>query len=195
METYSCSRALADIAKVIEEWTNKYYSTIPHVFGRNRPPLIDNYDAITREVAMLDTLSDMEVANTIMKATDKSKDGASVSKLDQHFKDLKLKELTALDHKSQEYQELQKVLLNTSSDGHGLRYRLQDIFRIERPAEADRFKKSVAKLKDRQTLLLWHGSRTTNYGGILSQGLRIAPPGTSQRKLLKVMLISEQKRP
>jgi hypothetical protein len=24
--------------------------------------------------------------------------------------------------------------------------------------------------------LLWHGSRTTNYLGILSQGLRIAPP-------------------
>lgn len=25
-------------------------------------------------------------------------------------------------------------------------------------------------------MLLWHGSRLTNYGGILSQGLRIAPP-------------------
>jgi poly [ADP-ribose] polymerase len=24
--------------------------------------------------------------------------------------------------------------------------------------------------------LLWHGSRSTNFGGILSQGLRIAPP-------------------
>ena len=24
--------------------------------------------------------------------------------------------------------------------------------------------------------LLWHGSRTANFGGILSQGLRIAPP-------------------
>ena len=25
-------------------------------------------------------------------------------------------------------------------------------------------------------MLLWHGSRLTNYVGILSQGLRIAPP-------------------
>ena len=25
-------------------------------------------------------------------------------------------------------------------------------------------------------MLLWHGSRFSNYGGILSQGLRIAPP-------------------
>ncbi|KAK5940734.1 hypothetical protein PMZ80_007151 [Knufia obscura] len=166
-----------DRKEVIEEWTNKYYSTIPHVFGRNRPPMIDNNDAITKEVAMLDTLTDMEVANTIMKAdSTKSKDGASVSRLDQHFKSLKLKELTPLEHKSNEYKELQKLLLNTSSDGHGLRYRLQDIFRVERPGEAERFEKSVKKLKDRQTFLLWHGSRTTNYGGILSQGLRIAPP-------------------
>lgn len=27
--------------------------------------------------------------------------------------------------------------------------------------------------------LLWHGSRLTNWGGILSQGLRIAPPEVS----------------
>jgi len=25
-------------------------------------------------------------------------------------------------------------------------------------------------------MLLWHGSRITNFAGILSQGLRIAPP-------------------
>lgn len=31
-------------------------------------------------------------------------------------------------------------------------------------------------MKKSDKRLLWHGSRTTNYGGILSQGLRIAPP-------------------
>lgn len=143
--------------------------------------MIDNHDAVTREVAMLDTLTDMEVANTIMKATSKSKDGASVSRLDQYFKNLNLKELTALDHKSSEYQEIQKLLLNTSSNAHGLRYRLQDIFRVERPGEAEEYEKAVKKLKDRQTFLLWHGSRATNFGGILSQGLRIAPPGMALR--------------
>lgn len=168
-----------DRKDVIEEWTNKYYSTIPHVFGRNRPPMIDNHEAIIREVTMLDNLSDMEVANTIMKATHKSKDGTSVSKLDRHFDDLNMKELTVLDHKSAEYQGIQKLLINTSSDGHNLRYRLQDVFRVERYGEAERFDKAIKKLKDRQTFLLWHGSRTTNYGGILSQGLRIAPPGPS----------------
>ena len=139
--------------------------------------MIEDNDAITKEVAMLDTLTDMEVANTIMKATTKSKDGKSVSRLDKHFEDLNLKELTALDHKSSEYKEIQSLLLNTSSSGHGLRYRLQDIFRVERYGEAERYEKAIKKLKDRNSFLLWHGSRTTNYGGILSQGLRIAPPG------------------
>ncbi|KAI0397314.1 PARP-domain-containing protein [Xylariaceae sp. FL0594] len=165
-----------DRKEVIEEWTNKYYSTIPHVFGRDRPPLIDNDDILRREVAMLDTLTDMEVANAIMSSTSKAGDAASVNRLDAHYRDLKLKELAPLERTSTEYREIQKYLLDSSSDAHGLRYRLQDIFRVERPGEKERFEKSTKKLKDSRRLLLWHGSRTTNYGGILSQGLRIAPP-------------------
>ncbi|KAH9904763.1 PARP-domain-containing protein [Xylariomycetidae sp. FL2044] len=169
-----------DREEVIEEWTNKYYSTIPHAFGRDRPPLIDTDDMLRREVAMLDTLTDMEVANTIMRAHNdaQSKDAkhSVVHRLDAHFRDLKLKELAPLAHGSQEYRELQRYLIDSSADAHGLRFRLQDIFRVERPGEADRFRKSTAKIKDSRRLLLWHGSRTTNFGGILSQGLRIAPP-------------------
>lgn len=47
----------------------------------------------------------------------------------------------------------------------------------DRTGERDRFAKSeFAKIHKKDRRLLWHGSRTTNYGGILSQGLRIAPP-------------------
>lgn len=54
---------------------------------------------------------------------------------------------------------------------------LHDIFRIERDGESDRFLNSkYGKVKDGDRRLLWHGSRATNFGGILSQGLRIAPP-------------------
>jgi len=44
---------------------------------------------------------------------------------------------------------------------------------VERPGEAERFKPYTA-LGNQQ--LLWHGSRLTNWVGIISQGLRIAPP-------------------
>ena len=56
------------------------------------------------------------------------------------------------------------------------RYDVIDVFRITRPFEKERFEKSpYAKVKSNKRLL-WHGSRCTNFGGILSQGLRIAPP-------------------
>ncbi|KAL6208200.1 hypothetical protein ACLB2K_019151 [Fragaria x ananassa] len=50
---------------------------------------------------------------------------------------------------------------------------LQLIFRASREGEAERYRKFLS-MKNR--MLLWHGSRLTNWAGILSQGLRIAPP-------------------
>jgi len=49
--------------------------------------------------------------------------------------------------------------------------KIAGLFRVAREGEKERFKKHVG---NRQ--LLWHGSRLTNYVGIISQGLRIAPP-------------------
>ncbi|KAL9055456.1 MAG: hypothetical protein Q9162_003554 [Coniocarpon cinnabarinum] len=162
----------------LEDFTNQYYSTIPHVFGRARPPMINNTDLLAKEVAMLDTLTDMEVANQIMKtSSDRHKDADSVAQIDKRFEQLKLDECVPLNHKSDEYQALKNYLVNTAGHTHSIRYRLQDIFKIEREGEAERFNKSkFADIKDKNRRLLWHGSRTTNFGGILSQGLRIAPP-------------------
>lgn len=47
------------------------------------------------------------------------------------------------------------------------------IFKVKREGEYQRYR-PFEELPNRQ--LLWHGSRATNYAGILSQGLRIAPP-------------------
>jgi len=48
-----------------------------------------------------------------------------------------------------------------------------DVFEVERKGEGERFAAFKA-LPNR--MLLWHGSRSTNYVGICTQGLRIAPP-------------------
>ncbi|KAL8927904.1 MAG: hypothetical protein Q9172_001130 [Xanthocarpia lactea] len=164
--------------EAIEDFSNKYYSTIPHEFGRNRPVPINDNDILRKETSMLDTLSDMEVANTIMKTTqDKKKDVEAVNMLDKRFQELNMDEMTPLDHKSDEYKGLANYLIKSSGSTHGIKYRLEDIFRIQRAGEIDRFENSeFSKLHKSDKRLLWHGSRTTNFGGILSQGLRIAPP-------------------
>jgi len=116
---------------------------------------------------MLDTLSDMEIANKIMKTTnEKALDADSVSMIDQRFAQLGLDEMTPLDHMSKEFETLKDYLINTAGHTHNIRYRLQDIFRVKRGGEEDRFQQSkFAGRQDTCRRLLWHGSRTTNFGG------------------------------
>ncbi|KAL1851169.1 hypothetical protein Plec18170_006493 [Paecilomyces lecythidis] len=162
-------------AVATQDLSNRYFTLIPHVFGRNRPPVIDNQILIKKEVDLLEALTDMEISNEIMK--DSSKDEEEVNRLDRLFQGLGMEEMTPLDHKSSEFMELEKYLIQTHGSTHHLRYQVIDIFRIERQGETDRFNQSpYASLPNSNRRLLWHGSRSTNFGGILSQGLRIAPP-------------------
>ncbi|MCJ1320459.1 hypothetical protein MMC15_005798 [Xylographa vitiligo] len=157
------------------EISNSYYSTIPHSFGRNRPPVITTNDLLKREVELLESLGDMSIAEEIMKGA-KDDSESSVHPLDNQYTALGLNEMTPLQSKSTEYKELQDYLLTTHGFTHGVAFEVEDIFRIERKGEYDRFAHSPFAKLETDRRLLWHGSRATNLGGILSQGLRIAPP-------------------
>jgi poly [ADP-ribose] polymerase len=79
----------------IENLTNQYYTTIPHVFGRHRPPLINNEAMIKKEIEVLEALTDMEIANEIMKDTKVvDEDGNAMHQLDRHYAGLGMKEMT-----------------------------------------------------------------------------------------------------
>lgn len=157
-----------------EELSNLYYSLIPHNFGRMRPPVITDITTLKKEVDMLDSLGDMKEAAELMKKN--VNDLEKINALDRQFQGLGLEEMSVLDPFGTEYKELSSYLVNTRGATHGVKYTVENIFRIERQGETARFDSSpFAKIKsDRR--LLWHGSRATNFGGILSQGLRIAPP-------------------
>ena len=157
-----------------EHLSNAFYSLIPHAFGRNRPPIIQTQDMLKREVDLLDSLSDMKDASNIMKK--EPKDAEKINALDRQFKGLNLEEMTPLNKDSTEFLELKNYLVDTRGATHHVNYQVSQIFRIERQGEKDRFDKSPFAGPPRDRRLLWHGSRATNFGGILSQGLRIAPP-------------------
>ncbi|RHZ44545.1 putative poly(ADP)-ribose polymerase PARP [Aspergillus thermomutatus] len=157
-----------------QDLSNRYFTTIPHVFGRNRPPVLATDQQIKTEVDLLEALTDMGVANEIMKD---SRDAEMMNQLDRQYQGLGMQEMTPLNRSSAEFRELEAYLNNSRGSTHHLRYSVINIFRIERKGEDDRFKSSsYSKLKNSNRRLLWHGSRSTNFGGILSQGLRIAPP-------------------
>ncbi|KAJ5520924.1 hypothetical protein N7463_001377 [Penicillium fimorum] len=158
----------------IDILSNRYFTLIPHVFGRHRPPTLNTNAQIKKEVDLLEALTDMDVANEIMVS---SKQDHDIHPLDRQFQSLGMKEMTELDPKSTEFRELEDYLQNSRGETHNMTYKVVNIFRIERQGENDRFNASpYAKIPDSDRRLLWHGSRSTNFGGILSQGLRIAPP-------------------
>nr|AAB35560.1 NAD+:protein(ADP-ribosyl)-transferase, ADPRT [Xenopus, Peptide Partial, 607 aa] [Xenopus] len=150
--------------------SNQFYTLIPHDFGMKKPPLLNNLEYIQAKVQMLDNLLDIEVAYSLLRggADDGEKDPIDV-KYEKIKTDIKV---VAKD--SEESRIICDYVKNTHADTHNA-YDLEvlEIFKIDREGEYQRYK-PFKQLHNRQ--LLWHGSRTTNFAGILSQGLRIAPP-------------------
>lgn len=115
----------------------------------------------------------MRIAEEILKDSKKG-GGGNVHPLDIQFAGLKLEEMTPLSERTKEFKEIKSYLCNTVGSTHSyFNYTVEDIFRIEREGEFDRFNTSeYGKIKNSNRRLLWHGSRSTNFGGILSQGVR-----------------------
>jgi poly [ADP-ribose] polymerase len=160
----------------LETLSNQYFSLIPHDFGRRRPPVLREMSIVQKEIDLLENLTDMRLANDIMKSAKAGTD-SSINLIDRQYEALGMQEMTPLGTESQEFVQLRDYLKNSAGHTHNLEYKVHDIFRIERSGETERFLKSkYAKIPNSDRRLLWHGSRCTNFGGILSQGLRIAPP-------------------
>ncbi|KAF7690537.1 poly [ADP-ribose] polymerase 1 [Silurus meridionalis] len=154
----------------ILDLSNRFYTLIPHDFGMKKPPLLSNLDYIQAKVQMLDNLLDIEVAYSLLRggAEDDKKDP-----IDINYEKLKTK-IEVVDKSSEEAQIIQQYVKNTHAATHNTyTLEVEEVFKIAREGEYQRYR-PFKDLPNRQ--LLWHGSRTTNYAGILSQGLRIAPP-------------------
>ncbi|KAF5707517.1 poly polymerase [Fusarium mundagurra] len=90
---------------------------------------------------------------------------------ERQLQDLNLKEMAPLDKDSEEFKYLQRYL-NVSG---GATYKLENIFRIERKGEHEKFQEYVSDLQNENRRLLWHGSPVANYSRIMSKGLEIGP--------------------
>lgn len=102
--------------------SDRYYTIIPHAFGRHRPPIIDSMDLVKREVKLLESLSDMEIAHEIIKVS-QNKDGENV--IDKQYKGLGMKEMTPLSPDSTEYKELETYLKGSQGHTHSVRYQVR----------------------------------------------------------------------
>jgi poly [ADP-ribose] polymerase len=155
--------------KQIVELSNRFYSVIPHTTEkRQRLPPIETAQMLKDKIDMLEALGEIELASRVI---DTKGLGCDVHPVDARYAQLKA-QLTPIDKGSPLHALLNRYLQNTHASTHNTySLVLEQAFEIEREGEAARFTSAIG---NRQ--LLWHGSRLTNWCGIISQGLRIAPP-------------------
>ncbi|KAG8874614.1 hypothetical protein FRB97_005781 [Tulasnella sp. 331] len=174
------ARDQGGFANACDTLSGHYYSVIPHAFGRLRPTPINSAERLKRELDLVDALGDMTIAAKLLQSADAETDseGKPIHPIDARLHGLNLKTIEPLNRGSQEFESLVTYLKDSHGATHShLKPTVESIFRVERNGDAEQFGKAeYHKLEAGKRMLLWHGSRTTNFGGILSQGLRIAPP-------------------
>lgn len=178
----------------LADLSSAFYTYIPHDFGFRsiRDVAIRDKREVTKKLEMLQSLSDVVVAMRILDG-----DEGDTHPVDAHYKSLKC-DIEPLDvrrpapppalspsapltsprsprqRKGDEFRMVCDYVAKSKGPTHrGFQLEVEDVYELKREGDEERFRKHAA-LPNRR--LLWHGSRRTNYVGILSQGLRIAPP-------------------
>uniref|UniRef100_UPI0005C83067 poly [ADP-ribose] polymerase 2 n=1 Tax=Fragaria vesca subsp. vesca TaxID=101020 RepID=UPI0005C83067 len=131
--------------------------------------VIDTPQKLKQKLEMVEALGEIEVATKLLN----DDTGTQEDPLYSNYQSLRC-DLIPLGADSDEFDMVSKYLHNTHAKTHSnYTVDIVQIFRASREGEAERYRKFLS-MKNR--MLLWHGSRLTNWAGILSQGLRIAPP-------------------
>ncbi|XP_050168806.1 protein mono-ADP-ribosyltransferase PARP3 isoform X2 [Myiozetetes cayanensis] len=156
-------------ASRLEELSSRFYTIVPHNFGRARPPPINSPDLLRAKKDMLLVLADIEVAQSLQAQKvkeEEEKEKEVPHPLDQDYA-LLCCQLSLLDSASREYQLIQNYVTQT---GHNLH--ILNIWQVARDGEDERFK-AHDLLEHRR--LLWHGTNVAVVAAILKSGLRIMP--------------------
>lgn len=153
----------------VEAATSEFYTLIPHDFGFRRPPLISTVEMLKDKIKMLDTLAQLEVSSSLLSREPVSQENP----LDKTYDALSCA-LQPLARSDPEFKLVEEYARNTTGATHNnYTLHVETVFKVDRKEESKRYEAHSASIGNKQ--MLWHGSRTTNYVGILSQGLRIAP--------------------
>ncbi|XP_070793173.1 protein mono-ADP-ribosyltransferase PARP3 isoform X2 [Pituophis catenifer annectens] len=162
--------------KKLEELSSRFYTIIPHNFGRNRPPSINTQEVVQAKKDMLLVLADIELAQSLQaqkKEEEEEEEKEMVKEvlhpLDKDYGLLKC-ELTLVAPSSEDYKLIETYVKKTGPTYQKLR--IMNIWKVNREGESQRFK-THDHLGNRR--LLWHGTNIAVVAAILKSGLRIMP--------------------
>ncbi|XP_025962317.1 protein mono-ADP-ribosyltransferase PARP3 [Dromaius novaehollandiae] len=153
----------------LEQLSSRFYTIIPHNFGRARPPPINSHDLLRAKKDMLLVLADIEVAQSLQAQKVKGEEEEEEEvphPLDQDYA-LLCCQLSLLDPASPEYKLIENYVTQT-----GNKLQILNIWEVDREGEDELFK-AHDHLGHRR--LLWHGTNVAVIAAILRRGLRIMP--------------------
>ena len=169
----------------LTKYSSNFYTQIPHDFGFKKMSnfIIDTIEKVKDKINMISILSDMKITLKILENVESEEEeeyeNQEEKQLHDYYKQLNC-DIRCISKDEPIYSILDKYLTakicREDYDRYGYcngwRHKLSLIkaYELNRHGERKKFKDFGNKK------LLWHGSRMTNFVGILSQGLRIAPP-------------------
>ena len=140
--------------------SSEFYTLIPIVCGRSAPPVINNSKLISKNVELLDELSQMVFGTAAI--TKMKKNGNNLVK---YYEDLNT-EIVPLDPIEDEwYSILSNYVKNSKAPTHNFKYDIDAIYEISRNCEREIYDKYCKKIGNR--VLLFHGTRMANVCSIL----------------------------
>ena len=171
----------------LKKYSSEFYTQIPHNFGFQKMSnfIINTIEKVKEKIDMISVLSDMKITLKILENVSNEKseeeyENEEEKQIHDYYKQLNC-DIRSISPNEEIYSILNKYLTvkpnKKDSDGFGGYYSYRNrlslvkAYELNRHGENEKFKNELGNKK-----LLWHGSRITNFVGILSQGLRIAPP-------------------
>eukprot|EP00922_Rhytidocystis_sp_ex-Travisia-forbesii_P045182 GHVS01067353.1.p1 GENE.GHVS01067353.1~~GHVS01067353.1.p1 ORF type:complete len:1047 (+),score=168.20 GHVS01067353.1:315-3455(+) len=156
--------------------TTRFYTQVPHVFSRSAvPPIIDSLVKLRGKVDMMEQLLDVSVANRLLEEVHADAK-ENVCQLDLEYDKLHCG-FVPIEQDAVEWDMIKTMVRDTHASSHNCySLNIEHIFKCDTHGArsggvAQTFSSDIGN-----RALLWHGSRLTNWVGILSKGLRIAPP-------------------
>jgi len=152
-------------SKDILDFTNQFYTLIPHNFGFGSPPLLDNHQIIRSKTEMLQDLMEIEHAYNILSIKDEEDEDI----LDSNYKKLNC-EIKTLSKASKQFKMIQKYVSFTHASTHNdYELEVDEVFQLHREGlKFKNFKISILKhlqqLKN-NNLKPSRAYQTTNYCG------------------------------
>jgi len=156
--------------------SSQFYTTIPHSFGRSRPPVIGDKESLQSRYDMCNILLDMYSTSETVRKLEAEENQATTKKkvlpspVDQHYASLQA-DLGLLDKMSKEFQVVNQYFEATKGS-HNSGSKLLNVWSVNRHSEEERFE--THKSLDNR-FLLWHGTNIAVVAPILTSGLRIMP--------------------